>query len=131
MTFNVCEGEKSHITEFVLITSADFTQYSYWENRKNPGDLSSKSPRRSVDVFRVFQRRVQSSMNSFLSSRCIAAKTIGLRVSVSTVQTHGSPLQQCMVGWGSASFKDAGGLRSSTTARWYQLHHNFITSSSL
>lgn len=76
-------------------------------------------------------------MNSFFfplyRSKTIACRSCGiaLHVSVSTVQTHGSPLQQCVVGWGSASFKDAGGLHSSTTARWYQLHHNFITSSSL
>lgn len=40
-------------------------------------------------------------------------------------------LQRCIVGWEEPPSKMHAAMHSSTLARWYQLHHNFITSSSL
>lgn len=57
--------------------------------------------------------------------------SIALHLSVSTVQPYRSPLQQCIVGWEEPPSKTQAAMHSSTMAHWYQLHHNFITSSSL
>lgn len=57
--------------------------------------------------------------------------SIALHLSVCTVQPYRSPLQQCIVGWEEPPSKTQAAMHSSTMAHWYQLHHNFITSSSL
>lgn len=57
--------------------------------------------------------------------------SIALHLSVCTVQPYRSPLQQCIVGWEEPPSKTKAAMHSSTMAHWYQLHHNFITSSSL
>lgn len=57
--------------------------------------------------------------------------SIALHLSVYTVQPYRSPLQQCIVGWEEPPSKTQAAMHSSTMAHWYQLHHNFITSSSL
>lgn len=56
---------------------------------------------------------------------------IALHLSVCTVQLYRSPLQQCIVGWEEPPSKARAAMHSTTMAHWHQLHHNFITSSSL
>lgn len=74
-----------------------------------------------------------STCRLLLYSKTIACSlcSVALHLSICTVQPYRSLLQQCIVGWEEPPSKTQAAMHSTTMAHWYQLHHNFITSSSL